>query len=197
MLSYTEAFISFLFRTPGIKADYIKSVHLFGSVARGDFDEDSDVDIFINTDKVHEKEILKFSRIALRNFYKSSEYEKLRLLGVKNPISVKCGDISRWALFESIKFESVVLYSSTMFPLFKKYFLLELKPIKGTTKRNRIVRKLGGRKEIARKEKGLVEQIGGQMLDSKHYIIPGEKIQSITSILSKENAFFEMREVWM
>lgn len=196
MISYAQAFVSFLFRTPGIKEENIKSVYLLGSVARGDFDEDSDVDMFINVDK-DEKEILKFSKIALKNFYQSEECKKFRLLGITNPINAKCGDIKKWELFGSIKAEGIILYSSSFFPLFKKYFLVEMKPVKDIAKRNRIIRKLVGRKEAHRKEKGLLEQIGGQILDSRHYLVPAEKISRVTRIFSKEKAFFEIREVWM
>lgn len=197
MLSYAQAFVSFFFRTPRVKSENIKSVYLFGSVARGDFDENSDIDIFIVVEKDYEREISKLSKIALRNFYNSEECKKLCLLGIKNPISIKCGDIKKWDLFNAIKAEGIILYSSSTFPLFKKYFLVELKPIKDITKRNRIIRRFVGRKEAKRKEKGLVKHIGGHVLDSRHYIIPAEKISDITQILSKEKVFFEIREIWI
>ena len=189
--------MSFLFRTPGIKSSDIKSIFLFGSVARGDFGEESDVDIFINTDKNYKKELTKFSKIALKNFYKSEERKKFVLLGVKNPISIKCGKIEEWGLFGSVRADGLLLYSSSVSPFFSKYFLMEMKPVKNIAKRNRIIRKLVGRKEKGRKEKGLVEQVGGQLLDSRHYIVPAEKISTITRVLSKENAIFEIKEIWM
>ena len=189
--------MSFLFRTPGIKSSDIKSIFLFGSVARGDFDDDSDIDIFINTDKNNEKELDKFSKIAMKNFYESDEMKKFVLFGVENPISIKCGNVEKWGLFGSIKSDGVLLYSSSISPFFRKHFLVELKPISDVAKRNRIIRKLAGRKEKNRKEKGMVEQIGGQVLDSRHYIMPAEKITSVTRVLSRENAIFEMREIWM
>ncbi|MFH0949526.1 MAG: nucleotidyltransferase domain-containing protein [Candidatus Aenigmatarchaeota archaeon] len=197
LISYAQAFTSFIFRTPGIKASKIKSVYLFGSVVRGDYDDDSDVDIFIDVDKKYEKEMMKFLNIALKNFYRSMECEKFQLLGVTNPIKAKWGDVKNWELFGSIKSEGIILYSSSIFPFFRKHFFLEIKPVKNIAKRNRIIRKLVGRKESFRKEKGLVDQIGGKILDSRHYIIPSEKIQYVTKILSKENAIFEIREMWM
>lgn len=197
LLSYAHAFLSFLFRARGASGGGIKSVYLFGSVARGDFDEDSDVDIFINTDRNHEKDAIRLSKIALKNFYRSGESGKFRLLGVTNQINVKCGDIKAWKLLDSIKSEGIILHSSSASPLLRKYFLVEIKPVKDAAKRNRIIRKLAGRKEAERKEKGLVEEISGQVLDSRHYIIPAEKISLVTRVLSKENAFFQLKEVWM
>jgi hypothetical protein len=72
-----------------------------------------------------------------------------------------------------------------------------MKPVKDIAKRNKIIRKLVGRKEKNRKERGIVEQIGGQVLDSRHYITPAEKITTVTRVLSKEKAIFEIREIWM
>lgn len=197
MLSYTQAFASFLFRTPGIKADKIKSIFVFGSVARGDFDKESDVDIFIHTEKANEKEITKHAKIALAKFYRSDEYEKFRILGIINPISIKCGDARKWQLFNSIKHEGIVIYSSSISPFFSKHFLVEVKPISDIAKRNKIIRKLAGRKEKGRKERGAIELMGGSVLDSRHYIIPAERLTEITKIFSKEKVFYELREVWM
>ncbi len=139
----------------------------------------------------------KSVKLALKNFYISEECKKFRLLGTTNPINVKCGEMEKWELFKSVKAEGIILYSSSMVLLFTKYFLVEVKPIKGTAKRDRIIRKLVGRKEAERKEKGLVQQIEGKVLDSRHYIIPAEKKSLIAKILSRENALFEIREIWM
>lgn len=196
LISYACAFISFLFRTPGIKSADMNSIYLFGSVARGDFDKESDVDIFIATEK-EEKDILEAAKRALKNFYLSEECKKFRLLGVENQISIKCGDVKKWGIFDSIKSDGIILYSPSVSPMYRKYFLVEIKPVKNVAKRNRIVRKLAGRKEANRKEKGLVGEIGGNVLDTRHYIVPAEKISSVTRILSKENAPFEIREIWM
>lgn len=190
LVSYAQAFVSFLFRTPSVRSKDIRSIYLFGSVARGDFGESSDVDIFVDTD--NEKEVEKHSKIALKNFYGSVECKKFALLGVENPISVKCGNLGEWDLSGAIKAEGLILYSSSSAPSFSKHFLVVMKPVKDIAIRNKIVRKLAGRKE-----KGLVERIGGQVLDSRHYIVPAEKISDVTRVLSKENAVFEMKEIWM
>ena len=197
LISYAEAYSSFLFRTSGVKISKIRAVYLFGSVARGDYDEDSDVDIFVDCDEKNEKNLSKLAKIALKNFYESEEGKKYGLLGVKNEINVKCGNMKTWELASSVRADGIILYSSSVVPLFTKFYLLELKTISDVTKRNKIVRKLAGRNETARVEKGLVEMIGGEVLDSRHYIIPATNILAVTRILSKENALFEMREIWM
>lgn len=195
ILSYSEAFLSFLFRSTRIKMRDIRSVYLFGSFARGDYDKDSDVDIFIDAE--NEGEVDRMVRLSAKKFYQTEECRKFRLLGIENSFSVKCGNIMEWDLRDAVMSEGIVLYSSSASPSMRKYFLLEIKTINNVSKRNRIIRKLSGRREAMRKEKGIAEEMGGIILDSRHYIIPAESIASITKILSKENALFGMREIWM
>ncbi len=181
----------------GVKSEKIRSIYLFGSVARGDFDEESDVDIFIDTVENREKDVEKLSHRALFYFYRSDEYKKFKLMGVKNQIKIKCGDITRWDLFTAISSEGLLLYSSTTSDLFTKYFLVVLQPINDIAKRNRVIRQLVGRNEAHRRERGLIEEIEGSVLDARHYIVPAHQIGRVTRILSKENAVFELREIWM
>ena len=97
----------------------------------------------------------------------------------------------------SFTFLPVLKPAEVFRPLFRKYFLVEMKTTKDIAKRNRIIRKLAGRREKDRKEMGFVEQVGGEIIDSRHYIVPAEKISDVARIFSRENALFEIREVWM
>ncbi len=49
LIAYAMDFCSFLLKSE--MANEIKKIILFGSVARGDFDSESDIDIFIDTEK--------------------------------------------------------------------------------------------------------------------------------------------------
>ncbi|MBI2971987.1 MAG: nucleotidyltransferase domain-containing protein [Candidatus Aenigmarchaeota archaeon] len=197
LISYALAFASFLFRQPEIKAGMIKSVYLFGSVARGDFSKESDVDIFIDIDKKNEHAIAKSVNKTMQNFLHSEEMKKFLLLGIENEINVKYGDVKEWELYSSIQSEALVMFSSSVSSFHMKHFLVEIKPIRSVAKRNRVVRKLAGRRERGREDKGLVIIHGGVVLDSRHYIIPAEKINEVLPIFSKEKVLYELREVWM
>jgi len=192
LISYAAAFVSFLLRS-GIKAGRIKAIYLFGSVARGDFDKQSDVDIFVDTDA---KDIDGIIKKALQNFMRSDEIKKFRLLGIENEISVKHGVLEEWELKESVKKEGIILFSSVG-GNYKKYFLIRIMPIKNAAKRNKIIRNLAGRKEKERKEKGLIEELEGFVIDARIYLLPAEHIDKILRIFSKEKVFYEMKEVWV
>ena len=70
-------------------------------------------------------------------------------------------------------------------------------PIKNAAKRNKIIRNLAGRKEKERKEKGLIEELEGFVIDARIYLLPAEHIDKILRIFSKEKVFYEMKEVWV
>lgn len=196
LISYAIAFVGFLMRQPEING-MIRSVYLFGSVARGDFGKESDVDVFIDTENKNEEAVAKAAKKAMKFFLQSEERRKFTLLGVKNEISVKYGDVKEWELYSSIKGEALVLFSSSISSFFRKHFLVEIKPISVTAKRNKVIRRLAGRKEKGRKEKGLVTLSGGTVIDSRHYVIPAESLNDILSLLSKEKVLYGLREIWM
>ena len=70
----------------------VKSIILFGSVARNNFDEESDIDLFVECDKKDEKKV----EIMLDLYKKTEEYEKFILDGVKNELSIKSGRLDDW-----------------------------------------------------------------------------------------------------
>src|SRR3989338_1271167 len=76
----------------------IDRIILFGSVARGDFDKESDIDVFIEGEKDIEREIENLLSI----FMKSEIQKKWELKGLKNEISLKIGKLNEWELKRSI-----------------------------------------------------------------------------------------------
>ncbi len=196
LISYASAFASFLLRS-GIDLNKIRAIYVFGSVARGDFDRESDVDVFIDIEKNYEKIADGIVKKALRNFLASDEVKKFKLLGIKNEISARHGAIEEWELKESIKKEGIVLFSQSAAQAYKKYFLVKIFPIKDAAKRNKIIRKFEGRKEKQRKEKGLINELGGFIIGTRIYAVPSEKINDILKLFSKEKINYEMKEIWM
>jgi predicted nucleotidyltransferase len=83
LIAYAMDFCSFLLKSE--MANEIKKIILFGSVARGDFDSESDIDIFIDTEK--EKAVDNAAKKRLKAFEKSEIFEKWMLKGLKNSLS--------------------------------------------------------------------------------------------------------------
>ena len=193
LISYAYSFVSFLFADPKIHEAKIKTIYLFGSVARGDFDRDSDIDIFIDSES---KGIGKLAEMTVSKFLKSDEGKKFRLMGIENEIKIMHGDIKEWELYESVKNDGLILYSSSVSEGLNSFFLVTVEPISEITKRNRVMRKLVGRKEKHYKGGGLVEDLGGEVLDSRVFLIPTEKIKKVLTIFSKEKVNYKIKKMW-
>lgn len=58
LFPYIYTYLGYLFREKNIFGK-INRIFLFGSVARNDFDEQSDIDLFIDTEKKNEPELKK------------------------------------------------------------------------------------------------------------------------------------------
>ena len=100
LIGYALSFASFLLDSK--IGDKINKIILFGSVARGDFNPESDIDLFIDADKRLEKEI---NNLLL--LFKFSEAQKVwEMKKVTNGLSLKVGSLSQWGL----RREVIMLY---------------------------------------------------------------------------------------
>lgn len=190
--AYAYAYLSYLFRGEKPK---IRRIFLFGSIARGDFDEKSDLDLFLDVDKKDEKRLTKMAERALNRF-QEVEGEKWRLKGIQNKISIKVGFLEDWKLKESVEKEGIILYSTAASSNLQKFLLFNLEPITPIKKRIKVVRKLFGRKETGYKDSGLVAEYKGKILNPRSFIVSYEGLGKITAFLSKEKVRFSFEEIW-
>ena len=105
-ISYTVDFVSFLLQNVKNLGE-INQIILFGSVARGESNRDSDIDLFIDSSKLNKIKIDKikerfFSSTKFRNYWKP--------LGVENEINVTTGKIDDWKLKDSFVSSAIFLY---------------------------------------------------------------------------------------
>jgi len=197
LVSYASAFVSFILKP--LKSFNIKEIILFGSVARGDFDNKSDIDLFINIG--NEKESDKIKKVVnneLSKFYKSKINEIWINKGVTNKFVIKVGVLEKWKLKRSIIADGITLYGKYK-PYPEKvehYYLFAFEPIKDITKRNRIIRKLFGRKEGKFASQGFVNEINGERLSPTSFIIPISFSEKIFGIFKKEKIDYKIYEVW-
>jgi len=191
LIGYALAFVSFVL--PKIE---VNEIILFGSVARGEADEKSDVDLFfdIKDKKVTRKMIEK----ELDKFYKSKIGEIWNLKGVKNPIKVMVGDLDKWKLKRSIISDGVSLYGryKEIPGKLKSFVHFNIKPIRDITKRNRIIRKLFGRKEEKYSSDGILKEINGKKLTPLSFVVSLDNSNEIIKFLGKEKVDYRFFEFW-
>lgn len=106
--AYASYFISFLINNLDDFSN-LKSIILFGSVARGYAERNSDVDIFVDIKKVNKNEEARFNKI-LENFYKSREELMFKAKGIDNKINLIAGKDEWKDLKKSIENTGIVLY---------------------------------------------------------------------------------------
>ncbi len=193
IISYAQSFISHLFRIPNIKDHGIRSIYLFGSVARGDFDKSSDVDMFIDSSS---GKMEFFIEKALKSFYKSEDRKKFELMGINNEIKVMHGNLEEWQLKQSVESNGILIYSQSVSHGLGSYFIVKINPIKDIAKRNKVLRKLSGRNEKHYKDKGIVIELGGKIIDNRVFIVPSDNINDILKIFSEEKVDYSIEKIW-
>lgn len=192
LTAYALAFVSFVL--PKIEVDEIV---LFGSVARNEADNESDVDLFFNVEKDEDKTKAIIKK-ELEKFYKSKVAEIWNLKGIKNDINPEVGNLEQWKLKRSIISEGIVLYGKYKGTpeKMKGFAQFTLKPIKNIAKRNRVIRILFGRKEKKYLSVGAIEKLSGKRISASSFIVPVEKTKDILEMLNKEKIDYSYFEFW-
>ncbi len=197
LIGYAGSFISFVIGDVGEK---INQIILFGSVARGDFNENSDIDLFFdikNKDEI--KEIENILKNKLLKFYKSLIFKNWNQKGIKRSISIHTGILDEWTLKRSIISNGIILYGKykEIPGNLKQYTLIANDSIKNIAKRNKIERELFGRKEKKYVKDGILNGLGGKMISNRVLIMPAENSDKIISLFNKEKIHFKLYEIWM
>ena len=195
LIGFASAFVSFVLP----KLGNIREIILFGSVARGEADKNSDIDLFFSIEKKEdEEEIRGILKREIERFYKSKLAEQWVIHGMKNKINFEVGILDEWGLKRSIISDGIVLYGKYReIPSGQKHYsLFVLNPIKNITKRNRVIREIFGRNEKNYSSKGMIDGSRGKKLSSSSFIVPAESSKEIIKFLSKEKASYQIYEIW-
>ncbi len=194
LIAKAYAYLSYFFRDQRVNAQ-ARHIYLFGSVARGDFDEESDIDIFIDLEKKYEQEVNKIAQRALNRF-QEIEQDKWQLKGLAHTIKVQIGPLEEWELKSAVEREGIMLYSPSVSRTFQKYLLFALPAIPSPSKRMKILRALFGRQEKEYALPGRVQQQGGRIFSPRIFLVPSTAQQEISSLLSREKITFTVEEIW-
>jgi predicted nucleotidyltransferase len=179
LISYAMDFASFLMQNLKEKdKEKIKSIILFGSVAREEATKKSDIDFFVDVfleNKALEKSILKI-KDKFFNSVKFKDYWKL--FDVKNEINIIVGKLKKWKLRDSMLGSSVILYQgySPKLEDGKNKVLLFWSVIDNNSKRVMLNKKLFGYSHYGKKYKGLLEVYDGIKLGTNVILISVEQL---------------------
>ncbi|MBD3155828.1 MAG: hypothetical protein GF368_04185 [Candidatus Aenigmarchaeota archaeon] len=203
LISYTQDFISLLFQ--GLDTKIVRSIVLFGSVSRGDFDKNSDVDLFVdlydekNSDKVEEIiESVKFD-------FEEIKKRKWNLRNIDLEIICTVGNLlsENWkSLRKSIESSGIVLYGKFNDDEEKTHYTMIKYNLSSLEQKDKmkVIRDLFGyRKEVNDKtyeKKGLVRELGGRKIENGVFIIPNERSKEILDYLKEMGVEFEIEEIW-
>ncbi len=197
LISYALHFTSFLIEKKVLPLRVI----LYGSVATGEADEESDIDIFIDIDNSYEKKIRDLLKIFEKTFNK-----KWKMKGIKNPVSLIVGDLNseKWEdLKRSMQSKGILLYGK-----YKEipeemesylFFKLNFSVLERREKVN-IWRKLYGYSQKVKDKKyvkqGIVSELNGKKLEKGIIIIPAVNVKKMKDFLKKNKVDFSVNEIW-
>lgn len=196
LIALSMEYASYLMR----KAIDVESIIIFGSVARGDFDKESDIDIFVNirNSRKVDKDII---RKATNEFYGTKAFEKWKMLGIKNYFSVIVGNIdsNEWAdLRRSIMTDGIVLYGKYLASpkKMRHYVLISYESVKNDKKRVNLHRKLFGYVLNGKRYPGIVEKENGIRIYNNSFLIKIESYKKIKDIFNEMKISPKIIEVW-
>lgn len=202
ILPYAYDFVRIL---SGKISGEIKDIVLFGSAARGDFDNESDVDIFVNVLERKAKAMQKAVNEAQDEFEIYSR-RTWKLKGMELPVKCIVGDLNskKWsALKREIISSGISLYGKYKeLPLELKHNFILSFSLANLKHKNRVavVRKIYGYsarkgKKIYKKT-GILDEIKGEKINPSVVMAPEEGYKKLFDFFRKNRVSFRIREVW-
>ncbi len=192
LIAYAIDFASYLIS----KIDGINRIILHGSIARGDFDEESDVDLFVDT-KEKEEKINKITD----NYYKTKKFEEWKLKDISNKFSIIIGELDskEWQeLKRSIINTGIVLYGKYKSEVEKinQYTLFSFENIKPDKKRITIFRKLYGFKIGKKQYLGIVNKINAIKVGKGCLLVPAEHVNKLKKYFQEKKVAVKIYDLW-
>jgi len=194
IMAYAMDFSSYLVS----KVLDINKIILYGSIARGDFDKNSDVDIFIDTKN---KKIENKVETILNTYYKTKKFKEWELKGIKNKISLITGnlDSKEWKdLKRSIINTGILLYGKYKSDMEKvnQYTLFSFENIKPDKKRISIFRKLFGFKVGEKTVPGVIEKIDAIKIGKGCLLVPIDYVNELKKYFQEKKVTIKLYDFW-
>ncbi len=196
LVGYAQDFVSFLMSGDYLRGYTVRNIILYGSVARGDFTRESDIDIFIDCidpDRKLEKNVKR----SVEEFFSGIWFGKWKRLGIKNRISCLAGKIEDGKdLHRSIISDGLVLYGKYSPEMKGRHMsLFVISKMRPEKMRVFMTRKLFGYTKNGKFYSGLVDRYGGEKLSSGCFIMPVQFSRDITALLREKKVDFRVKDM--
>lgn len=194
--AYASYFVSYLLSKIK-KIEDIKTIILFGSVAKNEATKNSDVDIFVEFNK-KTVALKKETEKILNEFYKSREAILFKSKGIENKINLIVGKIEEWGeLKDSIEGTGIVLYGNYVSQRLKgaKYAIIFWNKI--GKNRGAFLNKIYGFKIKNRKYIGVMDIHKGKKLGKSSIMIPIQYREEIVKLLKHYKVNAKIIEVYV
>ncbi len=198
LIAYALDYASFLLGNLEKKeVSNINNIILFGSTARGDFDEHSDVDVFVDVSKKNKTE--NSVKTLTKGFFDSVKFKEYWLLmGIERNIKPIVGRLDEWRdLKESIVVDGIVLYGKFReFPRKSRPMILfQWESIRDDSKRVLLNKRLFGYRQYGKRYEGALGSTGGEKLGSNCILIPIEHHRRVREIFRDMKIDVKVRDV--
>src|SRR3989338_6356007 len=183
LISYATDFVSFFIQNLK-EIDNVKSIILFGSVARGEATKNSDVDLFI--DVIGRKDVIEKKTITIKdkflNSVKSKDYWVP--LGIKNEINIIVDSLEKWKLKDSMLGNAIILYQKYSKKLEdgKNQIIFSWVNIKPNAKRVMLNKKIYGYNHYGKLYNGILGKYNGKKIGSNVIILDVEWLNEAIKI---------------
>ena len=174
----------------------INQVIIFGSVARGTAEKESDVDLFFDTNKKNRNVIRK----KFEEFYTSREGLIFKTKGVSNQFQIIAGRLEEWKeLHKSIESEGIVAYGQYISSApegLNHYFIISWENL-DIKNRGAFLNKIYGYKIGNKKYKGLIKKWGAKKIGKSAILLPIKYKQNFLEILSKYKIDYRIIDAYL
>ncbi len=204
--AYVYDFVSHLTENQDIFPT-IKRIIFFGSAVRGDFDKESDIDIFIEINDISKKRSIDLLIQKEVNKFEVQKGKMWALRGLDFPIKVLVGSLQeeRWKdLRDDILGYAKVLYSSfdeTPNALHHCFIITYDTSKMIQSRKMAFLRMLLGYTSIKGNKKyvskGLLEKIQGKRLSTQTLLVYKDGLAEIKAVLKRYKIPYVIREAWI
>lgn len=194
LIAYAMDFASYIISKTG----GVDRIILHGSIVRGDFDDASDVDLFIDTKaKNAEKQIQKIAD----DYYKTEKYKQWELKGITTEVSLIVGvlDSPEWKdLKRAMLTTGILLYGKYTAESEKthQYTLFSFGKIRPESRRVTAYRKLFGFTQGKKSYMGLAEKFRALRVGTGSLLVPAAHVHDLLEYFKDRRISVKLYDVW-